>query len=99
MRAVLAWRRARVQRRGRHRMGQYRVGEFKAPEQEVSRLGQQAQLVAAREVEALVAVGFPGRGAAVEIGCGPGFFAENLRRGLPGLALYGLDIDPYVLRE
>lgn len=80
-------------------MGQYRVGDFEAPDQEVSRLGRQARLVAVREVEALVAVGFPRRGLGVEIGCGPGFFAENLRRGLPGLEIYGFDIDPYVLRE
>jgi len=80
-------------------VSQYRVGDFKAPRQEVSRLARQAQLLAVREREALLAVGFPSQGVGIDVGCGPGFFAEGLRRALPALELFGLDIDPYVLRE
>jgi SAM-dependent methyltransferase len=80
-------------------MGQYRVGEFKAPEQEVARLAEQARAIAAQEVAALAAVGLPEKGVGVEVGCGPGFFAEGLKERRPALSLFGLDVDAYVLGE
>ena len=80
-------------------MGHYRVGEFEAPEGEVSRLAAQAELIAEQERTALRAVGLPSAGVGVEIGCGPGFFAEGLARSSPGVDLWGMDVDPYVVRE
>jgi SAM-dependent methyltransferase len=80
-------------------MEQYRVGQFEAPRAEVSRLQGQAQLISAQERAALSAVGVPTSGRGVEIGCGPGFFAEGLRRDDLGRKIVGLDVDAFVLRE
>jgi SAM-dependent methyltransferase len=80
-------------------MGHYRVGEFEAPQGEVVRLAAQAELIAEQERVALRAVGLPDAGVGIEIGCGPGFFAEGLARSLPGVDLWGMDVDPYVVRE
>jgi SAM-dependent methyltransferase len=80
-------------------MDQYRVGEFEAPRAEVSRLQGQAQLISVQERAALAAVGVPTSGRGIEIGCGPGFFAEGLRRDDLGRKIVGLDVDAYVLRE
>jgi SAM-dependent methyltransferase len=80
-------------------MEQYRVGQFEAPRAEVSRLQGQAQLVSAQERAALAAVGVPTHGRGVEIGCGPGFFAEGLRRDDLGRKIVGLDVDPFILKE
>jgi SAM-dependent methyltransferase len=80
-------------------MDQYRVGQFEEPRAEVSRLQGQAQLVSAQERAALAAVGVPTSGRGLEIGCGPGFFAEGLRRDDLGRKIVGLDVDPFVLRE
>ena len=46
---------------------------------------------------ALAAVGVPTHGRGVEIGCGPGFFAEGLRRDDLGRKIVGLDVDPFIL--
>lgn len=75
----------------------YRVAAFAAPDAEVARLAEQAQLIAAEERAALEAVGLPHQGRGIEIGCGPGFFAAGLRQAHPELALVGMDVDPYVL--
>ena len=80
-------------------MEQYRVGEFEAPRAEVARLQEQAQLLSAQERAALSAVGIPTSGRGVEIGCGPGFFAEGLRRDDLGRKILGLDVDHFILRE
>jgi SAM-dependent methyltransferase len=80
-------------------MGHYRVGEFEAPAQEVSRLADQARVIAVKERAALTDVGLPTTGRGIEVGCGPGFFAGELARESPGLALCGLDYDPFVLNE
>jgi SAM-dependent methyltransferase len=80
-------------------MGHYRVGEFKTPHDEVTRLAAQAELIAAHERAALHAVGVPERGRGVEIGCGPGFFAAGLARSCAELDLWGVDVDPFVVRE
>jgi len=81
------------------RMDQYRIGEFEAPRAEVSRLQGQAQLISAQERAALAAVGVPTSGRGIEIGCGPGFFAEGLRRDDLGRKIVGVDVDGYILRE
>jgi SAM-dependent methyltransferase len=80
-------------------MDQYRVGSFEAPQAEVARLQGQAQVIAVQERAALAAVGLPVRGRGIELGCGPGFFAEGLRRDDLGRKIVGLDIDPVALRE
>src|SRR4051794_5555561 len=80
-------------------MDQYRVAEFEAPQREVARLAEQAQLIAREERTALRAVGLPARGLGIELGCGPGFFADGLREALPELRLLGLDIDAYALAQ
>jgi SAM-dependent methyltransferase len=80
-------------------MSHYRVGGFKSPEGEVSRLALQAELIAAQERAALQAVGLPPAGRGIEIGCGPGFFAEGLARSSPDVDLWGVDVDPYVVAE
>jgi SAM-dependent methyltransferase len=80
-------------------MDQYRVGSFEAPRAEIARLQGQAQLIAVQERAALAAVGLPTRGRGIEVGCGPGFFAEGLRRDDLGRKIVGLDIDPLILRE
>ena len=80
-------------------MGHYRVGEFKEPESEVARLAAQAEIIAAQEREALLAVGLPTTGRGIEIGCGPGFFAAALARALPEVDLWGMDVDPFVVLE
>jgi len=80
-------------------MDEYRVGQFEAPRAEVTRLQEQARLISAQERAALAAVGVPTSGRGVEIGCGPGFFAEGLRRDDLGRKIVGLDIDGYILRE
>jgi SAM-dependent methyltransferase len=73
----------------------YRVGEL----DQVARLADQAHLFAREEQAALDAVGLPAEGRGVEVGCGPGFFAAGVAGARPGLTLFGLDVDPYVLRE
>ena len=80
-------------------MDQYRVGSFEAPRDEVSRLRGQAQLIGVQERAALAAVGLPTRGRGIEVGCGPGFFAEDLRRDDLGRKIVGLDVDLFALRE
>ena len=80
-------------------MDQYRVGEFAAPRAEVTRLQEQAQMISAQERAALSAVGIPTSGRGIDIGCGPGFFAEGLRRDDLGRKIVGLDVDGYILRE
>jgi SAM-dependent methyltransferase len=80
-------------------MEKYRVAEFEAPDEEVARLAEQAQLIAQQERAALQAVGAPSAGVAVEIGCGPAFFAQALRDAFPALRLFGLDIDAYTLSQ
>jgi SAM-dependent methyltransferase len=79
-------------------MDQHRVGEV-ALRAEVARLEQQAQLVSAQERAALAAVGVPTLGRGLEIGCGPGFFAEGLRRDDLGRKIVGVDVDRSILRE
>jgi SAM-dependent methyltransferase len=80
-------------------MGHYRVGEFDAPAGEVARLGDQARVIAAEERAALAGVGLPATGRGIEVGCGPGFFAEALAAENPGMNLHGLDYDPFVLEQ
>jgi len=80
-------------------MDEYRVGSFEAPQAEVSRLQGRAQLIAVHERAALAAVGLPTRGRGIEVGCGPAFFAEGLRRDDLGRKIVGLDIDTAGLRE
>jgi SAM-dependent methyltransferase len=80
-------------------MGHYRVGEFAAPAGEVSRLAAQAALIAEQERATLASLGLPATGRGIEVGCGPAFFAEGLARALPGIDLWGIDVDPYVVLE
>jgi SAM-dependent methyltransferase len=74
----------------------YRAGEFPAPADEVARLAAQAAAIAADEQAALAGLGLRD-GRALDVGCGPGFFAGGLQRAQPGLKLLGVDIDPVVL--
>jgi SAM-dependent methyltransferase len=80
-------------------MNRYRAGAFAAPEGELARLAAQAALIAAEEHAALFSMGLPEAGRALDVGCGPGFFASGLRRARPGLSVVGVDADPYVLPE
>jgi SAM-dependent methyltransferase len=80
-------------------MSSYQAGAFEEPQAEVARLARQALVIAAEERAALSAVGLPTRGIGIEVGCGPGFFADGLIKASPGLRIVGLEIDPFVLRD
>src|SRR5205823_5520431 len=54
-------------------------------------------VVAAAELDALAAVGMPEAGAALDVGCGPGFVAARFAAALPALRFAGLDLDRGVL--
>jgi hypothetical protein len=93
-------------------MGHYKVGEFNAAQREgeVARLAEQARAIAVMERAALRDVGLPRSGVGIEVGCGPGFFAQGLTQALReelargsdrsvDLSLVGVDYDGFVLRE
>jgi SAM-dependent methyltransferase len=74
-------------------MGQaYGVEQFRDPAAEVERLRLQAAVVSAEEA-ALDRLQFPAIGRILDLGCGPGFVAERLRRRRPALRIVGLDRD------
>jgi ubiquinone/menaquinone biosynthesis C-methylase UbiE len=70
----------------------YAVAQFRDPQAEVERLARQAEVVAAED-EALLRLGLPERGRLLDLGCGPGFVAQRLRRGREGLQVVGTDRD------
>ena len=77
----------------------YAVEQFRDPAGELKRLQQQAAILAGAEEAALQALGLPGRGRILDVGCGPGFVAARIVKARPGLQLLGLDRDPAVLEE
>ena len=79
--------------------GRYRAGTFSDPAKEIERLQMQARFIAAREQAALLRVGLPLEGLGLDVGCGPGFFADGLQREHPGLEITGMDIDPIAVAE
>jgi SAM-dependent methyltransferase len=70
----------------------YAVGQFREPDAEMERLRRQAD-VAAIEQAAMERIGLPETGRVLDLGCGPGFAAQRLRRHRPGLTLVGIDRD------
>jgi SAM-dependent methyltransferase len=71
----------------------YAVGQFRDPKAEITRLEQQAALLAAAEEAALHALGLTLTGRVLDIGCGPGFVAGRIQKGRPDLKIIGLDRD------
>jgi SAM-dependent methyltransferase len=53
--------------------------------------------VAASEEAALTRIGCPERGRLLDLGCGPGFVLQRLRRHRPALEVIGLDRDRHTL--
>ncbi len=65
---------------------------------EVARLEAQVRLVKALEDDFLVAAGLAPDALLLDVGCGPGFFAERAARELvPSGRVKGVDVDPYLL--
>ena len=81
------------------RISGYELAEFLEGSAELARLREQAAVVARAELAALRKVGFPRAGRVLDLGCGPGFFAERLRESEPGLDLTGVDRDPRCVEE
>jgi len=77
----------------------YVLGEFSDSREELRRLEQQAMAVAHAEDQAYLAAGLPERGLGLDMGCGPAFVAERLRRLRPELRLCGVDLDAGSLGE
>jgi len=71
----------------------YDVAEFLDRDAEILRLREQANVFAEDEERALGAVGMPPEGVALDVGCGPGFVAERIRRARPRLSVTGCDVD------
>jgi len=75
----------------------YRIGDFGDVALEVGRLAAQANAVGPMEDAALVALGLPDQGLALDLGCGPGFVANRMRVLRPNLGIVGVDRDSEVL--
>ena len=77
----------------------YAVAQFRDPAAELARLGQQAAILALAEEQALLELGLPATGRALDVGCGPGFVAARIRHTRPQLEIIGVDRDPAMLRQ
>jgi SAM-dependent methyltransferase len=77
----------------------YKYGCASDPGEEAARLRDQASVLGVAELEALTALGLPSRGTAVDVGCGPGFFASRLVERHPELRFIGVDVSDEALRE
>jgi len=75
----------------------YRVDAFRDRTAELERLRIQARAFMVEERPLLGRLGLPDRGRLLDVGCGPGFVAEALGDVVPGLVVYGVDLDPGVV--
>jgi SAM-dependent methyltransferase len=75
----------------------YAIGQFRDAAGEVARLREQGRVLATAEDDAFRALGFPERGVALDLGCGPGFVAKRFLDGRPELRIAGVDIDRQAL--
>lgn len=83
--------------RGNDADAAYAVGGFRDRQQELERLRVQARAFLAEERPILERLGLPDEGRFLDVGCGPGFVAEALGEALPGLEVFGVDLDRTVL--
>jgi SAM-dependent methyltransferase len=75
----------------------YAIGQFRDAAGEVARLREQVRVAAAVEDAAFRELGFPDSGAALDLGCGPGFVAKRFLEPRPALRMAGVDVDRQAL--
>lgn len=68
------------------------------PTSELKRLQSQAN-IASMEMKLLIEAGLPTHGKIVDIGCGPGYYAERIKKSNSELEIIGIDSDPVILEE
>ena len=66
---------------------------------EIERLQRQATVAAAHEVQMFAELGLPNEGIVLDVGCGPGFFAEQITAKSPELSVLGVDLERAALRR
>lgn len=69
------------------------------PSQEIERLRFQVQLSWAKELEALERLGFCDGLRVLDLGCGPGFVAAEIKHAYPETALNCLDVHPGLVKQ